>query len=234
MEYQPGRGAKYPQAFLKGFKGYLHSDAYSGYVNLAGTISCLCWAHLRRKFVEALPPEAKHPEGAFAAEGVAYCNKLFELEAKLAAHAPKERKEQRLVQEKPVLDAFWSWVETAKGKVLPKSKLGEALNYVRNHKQALMNYLQDGNCVISNNLAENSIRPFSVGRKNWLFSGSPRGAAASATIYSIVETAKANGLNPYKYLVYLLQQLPAVAFRQQPELFDEYLPWSPAVKQHCT
>ncbi|WP_159888754.1 IS66 family transposase [Paenibacillus puerhi] len=234
FEYQPGRGARYPQAFLKGFKGYLHSDAYSGYANLAGTISCLCWAHLRRKFVEALPPEAKNLEGTLATEGVAYCNKLFELEAQLASQPPEERKEQRLLQEKPVLDGFWSWVEIAKGKVLPKSKLGEALKYARNHRQELMNYLQDGNCVISNNLAENSIRPFTVGRKNWLFSGSPRGAAASAGIYSIVETAKANGLNPYKYLVYLLQQLPAAAFRQQPELLDEHLPWSPAVRQHCT
>lgn len=142
-----GRGT--PQAFLKGFKGYLHSDAYSGYANLAGTISCLCWAHLRRKFVEALPPEAKNLEGTLATEGVAYCNKLFELEAQLASQPPEERKEQRLVQEKPVLDVFWSWVDIAKGKVLPKSKLGEALRYARNHKQELMNYLQVGNCVIS-------------------------------------------------------------------------------------
>lgn len=212
----------------------MHSDAYSGYSNLTGTTSCLCWAHIRRKFVEALPPDAKQTEGSLANEGVAYCNKLFELEAQLTSHTAEERKEQRLVQEKPVLDAFWSWVEAGKGKVLPKSKPGEALKYARNHKQELLNYLQDGSCVISNNLAENSIRPFTVGRKNWLFSGSPRGATASAAIYSIVETAKANGLSPYKYLVYLLQQLPAVAFRQQPELLDAYLPWSPAVQQHCT
>jgi len=233
FEYQPGRGAKYPQAFLKGFKGYLHRDAYSGYANLSGTTSCLCWAHVRRKFVEALPPEVKSPLDSLAGEGVAYCNRLFELEAQLVSYSTEERKEQRLVQEKPVLDAFWSWVETARGKVLPKSKLGEALNYARNHKQELMNYLRDGNCVISNNLAENSIRPFTVGRKNWLFSGSPRGATASATIYSIVETAKANGLNAYTYLVYLLQRLPNVAFRQQPELLDAYLPWSPEVQAHC-
>ena len=108
------------------------------------------------------------------------------------------------------MDAFWAWVESARGKVVPKSKLGEALNYAWNHKREFMNFLLDGNCSISNNLAENSIRPFTIGRKNWLFSGSPKGAAASAAIYSIIETAKANDLNPYKYLLYLFKQFITV------------------------
>jgi len=111
--------------------------------------------------------------------------------------------------------------------ILPKSKLGGALNYALNHKRELMNYLEDGNCSISNNLAENSIRPFTIGRKNWLFSGSPKGAAASAAVYSIIESAKANGLSPYKYLYYIFSELPGVQFGQHPEFLEDYLPWSP-------
>jgi len=96
-----------------------------------------------------------------------------------------------------------------------------------------MNYLKDGNCSISNNLAENSIRPFTIGRKNWLFSGSPKGAAASAAVYSMIETAKANGLNPYKYLHFILSELPGVQFGQNPEFLEEYLPWSSDVQEFC-
>jgi len=107
------------------------------------------------------------------------------------------------------------------------------LNYALNHKEELMNYLKDGNCSISNNLAENSIRPFTIGRKNWLFSGSPKGAAASAAVYSMIETAKANGLNPYKYLHFILSELPGVQFGQNPEFLEEYLPWSSDVQEFC-
>jgi len=99
-----------------------------------------------------------------------------------------------------VLDAFWSWVDKNAHLCLLKSKLYTAFNYALNQKEGLMNYLQDGNCSISNNLAENSMRPFTVGRRNWLFSSSPKGADASAAVYSMIETAKANGLNPYEYL----------------------------------
>ncbi|KPU43037.1 transposase IS66 family protein [Oxobacter pfennigii] len=116
---------------------------------------------------------------------------------------------------------------------MPKSKLNEAFYYALTHKEGFMNYLLDGNCSISNNLAENSIRPFTVGRKNWLFSGSPNGAAASAAVYSIVESAKANGLNPYKYLHYIFSELPGVIFGQYPEFLEDYLPWSPGVQESC-
>ncbi len=106
--------------------------------------------------------------------------------------------------------------------------------YAKNYKVGLTNYLKDGNCVISNNLAENSIRPFTIGRKNWLFSGSPKGAAASAAIYSLVETAKANGLNPYRYLTFILEDLPGVPFIQYPDLLMEYLPWNADIKAKCS
>lgn len=96
-----------------------------------------------------------------------------------------------------------------------------------------MNYLLDGNCSISNNLAENSIRPFTIGRKNWLFSGSPKGAEASAGIYTLVETAKANGLNPRKYIQYILSDIPGSAFLQYPEFLEDYLPWNPVIQKIC-
>jgi hypothetical protein len=118
-------------------------------------------------------------------------------------------------------------------KVLPKSKLGEALQYAVNHKEDLVNYLKDGNCSISNNLAENCIRPFTIGRKNWLLSGSLKGAAASAAVYSMIESAKANGLNPYKYLDYIFSELPGVQFGQHPEFLAACLPWNPDVQEAC-
>lgn len=146
---------------------------------------------------------------------------------------PDERKITRLEKEKPILDAFWSWIDSIKHSCLPKSKLGKAVNYAVNNKEGSMNYLLDGNCAISNNLSENSIRPFTIGRKNWLFSESPRGAEASATVYSIIETAKANGLKPYSYLQFLFKNLPGVQFEAHPEFLEEFLPWDPWVQSSC-
>lgn len=175
----------------------------------------------------------KSAEATLPNQGLAYCNKLFEIEKQLKDLSPQERKEQRLKLEKPVLEAFWSWVDSNINKVLIKSKIGQALQYVKNQQSGLMTYLEDGNCEISNNLAENSIRPFTVGRKNWLFAGSPKGATASATIYSLVETAKANGLNPYKYLYLLFSALPKVPFQKDTALLDTLLPWNPKVQEVC-
>ena len=233
FEYQPGRSGKYPQEFLKGFNGYLHTDAYSGYKKVPGITRCLCWTHLRRNFVDALPKDIHSPEATIVSQGITYCNKLFKIEKTFESLSSEQRKAERLKQEKPVLDAFWSWIDSTRDKVLPKSKLGEAMNYALNQKEELMNYLEDGNCSISNNLAENSIRPFTLGRKNWLFSGSPRGATASAAVYSIIESAKANGLNPYKYLYFIFKDLPGVQFGQHPEFLEDYLPWSPDALKNC-
>lgn len=233
FEYQPGRSGKYPESFLKGFQGYLHTDAYSGYGKVMSVKRCYCWTHLRRKFVEALPKELKNSEETLSAQGIRYINKLFEIESKLEGLSSEERKEQRLLQEKPVLDAFWLWVDTETGKTLPKSRIGEAFRYAANQKEGLMTYLENGDCALSNNLAENSIRPFTIGRKNWLFSGSPKGAKASAGVYSLIETAKANGLKPRKYIQFILSNLPATAFREHPELLEEFLPWSQNVQEKC-
>ena len=183
--------------------------------------------------MDALPKDRNSSEATIPRQGIGFCNKLFEIEKTLRELSSQERQHQRLEQEKPVLDAFWAWVDFAMSKVPPKSKVGQALIYAQNQKEGLMNYLTDGNCSLSNNLAENSIRPFTIGRKNWLFSGSPRGAAASAIVYSIIETAKANGLTPYKYLMFIFKNLPGVLFRQYPEFLEDFLPWSPEVQANC-
>ena len=194
---------------------------------------CFCWTHLRRYFVDAIAKDIADAQTTIPAQAVAYINRLFEIEKNLEVLSPTGKKEQRLTQEKPVLDAFWSWAETASAGILPKSKLGEAFTYAFNQKEGLMNYLQDGNCSISNNLAENSIRPFTIGRKNWLFSGSPRGAEASAGIYTLIETAKVNGLNPRKYIQYILSDIPGSDFRRHPEFLEDYLPWNAAIHKNC-
>ena len=233
FQYGSGRAGENAKNFLKGFNGYLHTDAYSGYGKVEDIKRCLCWAHVRRYFTDACPKDMKSPEATLPATGIAYCNQLFEWERKFKNLLPEERKSKRLEKEKPILEAFWSWAESSIKDVLPKSKIGTALKYAINHKEELETYLEDGNCVISNNIAENSIRPFTVGRKSWEFCGSPKGAKASACVYSLVETAKANGLNPYKYLEFLLSRIPGSDFRSNPEVLESMLPWNSTIQKTC-
>ena len=233
FEYQPGRGGKYPEAFLKGYTGYIHTDAYSGYNGVKGVTRCLCYTHLRRAFVDALPKDIHGPEASKPSEAVLRLNKLFEMEKELDGLPPEQKKKERLNREKPLLEAFWSWAEISSVSELPKSKLHTAFQYALNNRQEFFNYLEDGNCSISNSLAENCIRPFVIGRKSWLFSGSPKGAAASAGIYTLVETAKANGLDTMKYIKYILADMPGSTFLENPEYLDDYLPWDPMVQERC-
>lgn len=233
FKYAPGRSGDNAKEFLKGFKGYLHTDGFSGYGKVKDIRHCLCWAHVRRYFTDALPKDIKSPEATLPATGIAYCNQLFDWERKFKDLSPEDRKKQRLEKEKPVLEAFWLWADSTNEKVLPKSNIGKALQYALNHKERLEIYLEDGNCVISNNIAENSIRPFTVGRKNWTFCGSPEGANASACVYSLVETAKANGLNPYKYLEYLLSRLPGSNIKTNPKVLDLMMPWDELIQKIC-
>jgi transposase len=233
FKYSSGRSGNNAKEFLKGFKGYLHTDAYSGYKKVEGIYNCLCWAHVRRYFTDALPKNIQSPEATIPATGIAYCNQLFDLERKFKNLSSEDRKKQRLEKEKPVLEAFWLWVENTNEKVLPKSKIGKALQYALNHREKLETYLEDGNCVISNNIAENSIRPFTIGRKNWIFCGSPEGARASACVYSLVETAKANGLNPYKYLEFILSRLPGSNLKNNLNVLELMMPWDELVQKTC-
>ena len=206
---------------------------YSGYNAVSGVKRCLCYTHLRRAFVDALPKDIHNSEASKPAEAILRLNQLFNIESELEALPPDQKKKERLIREKPLLEAFWSWAEKSAIGELPKSKLSKAFHYALNNREGFWNYLEDGNCSISNSLAENCIRPFVIGRKNWLFSGSPKGAEASAGIYTLVETAKANGLAPIKYIKYILSDMPGSAFLEHPEYLDDYLPWNPLVKEFC-
>lgn len=230
-DYQPSRNGDHAVTYLKDFKGYVHSDGYSGYNKLSGIIRCGCWAHLRRKFIEAISSKKTGTEPTTAEIGRDYCNQLFEIESRLKDLSLEERKHKRHELERPVLDAFWCWLE--KLNVLKGSTLFKAVTYAKNQKPYLENYLLDGRCALSNNAAENAIRPFTVGRKNWLFSDTPKGASASAAIYSIVETAKANNLNVFTYLEYLLLYMPDTDWRNHSEDLDALMPWSEAVQAEC-
>ncbi|MDE5583882.1 MAG: IS66 family transposase [Ruminococcus sp.] len=229
-DYNKSRSGDVAKKFLGEFSGYLHTDGYAGYNKLTKVTHCNCWAHLRRKFHEAIVVDS---ENSIAKTGRDFCDKLFAIESELDRLTTEERFKQRLMQEKPVFEAFWSWAEKTAQSVLPKTQLGKAFDYAFKRKDYLSNYFKNGNCVISNNIAENAIRPFTVGRKNWLFSDTPKGAKASADIYSIVETAKANGLDVFKYFELLLTVLPSMEFLTNPDILEELLPWNSVVQKIC-
>ena len=207
-EYQAGRSGDYPKAFLEGFKGYLQTDGYAGYHSVENAIHAGCWAHARRKFDEAVKAQPKGKRAPTAEQGVAYCSKLFELEKEYTKKelSFEERKQQRLERSKPILDAMLAWSNTRNA--APKSKLGIALTYLKNQWDPLNNFLLDGRIEISNNRAERSIKPFVMSRKNFLFANTPLGAQSSAVIFSLIETAKENGLDPYRYLTWVLKAAP--------------------------
>lgn len=231
-DYQPSRNGDHAATYLKDFKGYVHSDGYSGYNKLDGITRCGCWAHLRRKFVEAIPAKKADGVPLTSAEiGRDYCNQLFAVEERLRGLTPAERYCKRLELEKPILEAFWCWLE--KLEPLKGSALGKAVTYALNQRPYMENYLLDGRCALSNNAAENAIRPFTVGRKNWLFADTSKGASASAAVYSLIETAKANGLNVYEYLHHLLLYVPDTDWQNHPEYLDDLMPWSPTVQEEC-
>ena len=199
FEYQPTRGGEHPAAFLKDFHGYLICDGYDAYNAVTGAKRCGCWTHTRRYFVEALPKDKSAYETSVAAKAVEFCNRIYHEEGLLAELTPEERYEQRLVKVKPLLEAFFAWLEEQN--VSGKGKLAKAVNYALNEKKYLCTFLEDGNVPIDNNRAENAIRPFAVGRRNWLFSNTANGAKSSAIWYSILSTAQANGLDAEKYLI---------------------------------
>ena len=233
-DYQTTRASKHPRQFLTDFKGYLHVDGYAGYNGIPGVSLVGCWAHARRKFDEALKALPKEQRNApvVAKEGLDFCNQLFAIERKLHDASPEERYEKRLELSLPVMEAFLAWLKYQGPRTLPKSALGQAITYCRNQWDKLQEFLKDGRLELDNNRSERSIKPFVIGRKNWLFSNTPKGAKASATIYSIIESAKENGLNPFEYLQYLFEQLPNIDVEDKACL-DGLLPWSDTLPGAC-
>ncbi|GIP33497.1 hypothetical protein J2TS4_27070 [Paenibacillus sp. J2TS4] len=210
-------------------------DGYPGYYKVAGVILVGCWAHARRKYDEALKavPEAKGDKDTVAGQGLAYCNQLFAIERDLQGATPEERFMARQDRSRPVLDAYYAWLRQQRSRTMPKSLLGQAIAYNLNQWDKLTAFLKDGVLEIDNNRSERSIKPFVIGRKNWLFANTPRGAKASAAIYSVIETAKENGLHPFRYLMYLFEQLPQLSNLQDPQALEPFMPWSALLPVTC-
>ena len=206
-------------------------DGYKGYNKVPEAQRCCCWAHIRRYWLRAIPKghEKDYTHPAF--QGFLYCNKLFEYERSYREKglSPKQIYNRRLKDQKPVIEAFLSWLD----QLHPESgdRLIKAINYSNGCRPFMMNYLKDGACSLSNNLSENSIRPLVVGRKNWLFCDTPAGADASMKIYSMIETAKANEPDPLKYLSFLLEHRPG-AEMSDGEL-EQFAPWSKLAQETC-
>jgi len=206
-DYRMGRKAEYLQDFLTGFSGYLHCDGYQAYKKLENVILVQCLAHARRKFDEALQClKEEERKDSKAAIGLAYCNKLFKIEDNIKDLLPEEKFIKRQELSKPVLDVFFAWLNSFTP--AKQSHLGNAVTYTLNQWSNLQNYLLDGRLNISNNIAEHLAKSFALCRKNFLFSNTPSGAEASATVMSIIETAKINKIDPFKYLTYIFETAP--------------------------
>ncbi len=225
-DYKPDRKHIHPKNFLKDFSGYLHADGYEGYRKLPENITVVgCWAHARRKFVDSLKilPKDKQPSSN-ASKGVAYCDNLFRLERQFALLAHENRLKERERLSRPLIDEFYDWIDSLS--VLPKTLLGKAVHYAQSQRKYLERYMLDGRLEISNNRAERSIKPFVIGRKNWIFCNTPSGARASAVYYSVIETAKENGLNPFEYLTWIFTQAPNLGKQGYVSSFVDFLPGS--------
>ena len=226
FEYRESRSGKWAKTFLEGFSGVLITDGYSGYNKVQDAKRAGCWAHMRRKWLEAMP-EGADAKTCKAAQGYEFCNRLFELERQFEGLTTEERLIQRKEKSGPILEAYWTWLYTIPR---PTGKLKDAVTYAQNQKAHLSAFLEHGEIEISNNQVENAIRPFVVGRKGWLFADTPQGAEASALIYSLMETAKANHLRLDDYLLHLLSILPERAEQRKDFEMDDLLPWSEEMK----
>ncbi|MEY0164833.1 IS66 family transposase [Providencia rettgeri] len=231
FEYDPSRAGSVAVRLLDDFKGVLQADGYSGYsaVCKANSITRIgCWDHARRKFVEAeksADSKAKAKKGTVSKADVAlgYIRKLYRLETNIADKTDEERLKARQEISVPILNEFKLWLEKNAAKIMKGGALRKAIDYTLNQWQYLVGYCERGDLKISNALAENAIRPFAIGRKNWLFADTRKGAEASAACYSLIETAKANNLDPQAYIKYILDH---IATADTLEKLEALLPWN--------
>lgn len=237
-EYQKTRNASHPRQFLKDFEGVCITDGYEVYHTLDREKEDLtiagCWAHSRRRYDEAykaLPKGARRKSLAYFA--LKQIQAIYREEGLLKELPPEERLRRRQVTVKPLVDAHFEWVRENKDKVLPKGKTSNGFNYTLNQEKYLRVFLEDGEVTMDNNAAEQSIRGFCIGKKNWVMIDTTRGADASAIIYSIAETAKANNLKPYEYFKYLLEEIPQHMDEKNLSFCEKLLPWSPDLPAEC-
>ncbi|WP_373331795.1 IS66 family transposase [Thiopseudomonas alkaliphila] len=219
-DYQDGRAGTCPQTFLKGYTGLLQVDGYAGYNHTEATLVG-CWAHARRKFIEAKAVQPKGKTGR-ADQALNLIQKLYGIETSIANATPEYKLKVRQEQSAPIMQQLKTWLDKTVLQVPPKTAIGKALQYSLNQWSKLTAYLEHGLVSIDNNRAERAIKPFVIGRKNWLFSNTRSGAKASAILYSLVETAKANDLQPAVYLQALFKQLPHIRAAD----IDTLSPWN--------
>ena len=220
-DYQASRSGQCAADFLDGYSGYLQVDGYQGYAKTQATLVA-CMAHARRKFKEAEVAQVKGKTGK-ANWALNQIQKLYRIETKIKGKTADEKRRIRQAEALPLITQFKDWLDKSALQVPEKTALGMAVGYALRQWPKLIRYMEDGNLNIDNNRAERAIKPFVIGRKNWLFSNTAKGANASATLYSIIETAKANGLVPYDYLNYLLSEMPTL---QPEDNIDHLLPWN--------
>ena len=240
FQYERTRGGYHPVEFLGDeFRGYLTCDGYQAYHGLPEQITVTgCMAHARRRFDEALTPLKKgftkeQLKETTAYQAMARIGMLYKIEELLRNQSPEERYAERQKQSKPLLEAFFGWLHTLEGSVNRSSKIGEAVLYALNQEKYLKAYLEDGHLSIDNSAAERAIKNFAIGRRNWLFSKSIKGAEASATVYSITETALLNGLKPYDYVAYILERMKDLGPFPSKEDLQQLLPWSESIPESC-
>lgn len=225
FHYDPTRSQQVPMDLLASSVSTLMVDGYEWYQKACDDYQIQrlgCWAHARRKFMDAKKLQSKGKTGK-ADQALAFIQKLYHIEQQTKESSPDQRYAIRQQQAKPIIDKIEKWLQKSLPHVPPKTVLGKALQYLHNQWERLIGYLDDGTYPIDNNLAENAIRPFAIGRKNWLFANSQAGARASANLYSLIQTAKANGLNPYEYLKQVFKELPCA---NSLEDIEKLLPWT--------
>jgi transposase len=230
FNYDPSRSGKVAWRLTEDFKGYLQSDGFSGYDAVGkreGVVHVGCLAHARRKFDEALKAQRAGDRGGLAAEGLALIQRIYRIEkaAREAGLTPEQRKQLRDERARPVWDELRRWLDAKRGHAPPQMLIGKAMTYLDNQWPQLIRALDDGRLEVDNNRCENALRPFVLGRKAWLFSDTPAGAEASARLYGLIETAKANGCEPYAYLRRVFTDLPKATTLAE---IEALLPWNVA------
>ena len=235
FHYSRTRSGDVAKDLLWGFHGYLTTDAYIGYEKVEDIKRNLCWSHCRRYYIESIPldNQGKEIPGSKGAEGREFINLLFKVEKEIKDLPYEEKKQKRQDASRPILDAFWSWVEETAALSTTNEKLTTALGYSKNQRKYLETFLEDGRLPISNNLCEANIKPFATAKRAWLFADTPKGATANAVLYTLVESARANALDVYEYLKYILESMPNNDYLNHPEILDKYLPWSKELPEEC-
>ena len=238
-EYQKTRNASHPGEFLEGYSGTCVTDGYQVYQTLGKRKESLtiagCWAHTRRKFTDAVKALDKSvdPKGTVAYKAIALIGAIYKLDNALKGLPDDELLARRKKEVAPLVDAFFAWVKEKSLEVSNKSKTGEGLGYAINQEAYLRVFLENPRVPLDNNATEQSIRPFCVGKHNWHLIDTIRGAKASAMIYSLVETVKANNLKPYDYFSYVLTEMPKTPKDLRASQVERFMPWSPEIPENC-